>query len=48
MSKDLLFQDEIRNVVARAYSAIPSGGGKDATDDGLHTPRGRKEAEHGA
>jgi arsenite methyltransferase len=30
MSKDLLFQDEIRNVVARAYSAIPSGGGKDA------------------
>jgi arsenite methyltransferase len=30
MSKDLLFQDEIRSVVARAYSAIPSGGGKDA------------------
>lgn len=30
MSKDLLFQDEIRNVVARAYSTIPSGGGKDA------------------
>jgi arsenite methyltransferase len=30
MSKDLLFQDEIRNVVARAYSAIPNGGGKDA------------------
>ena len=30
MSKDLLFQDEIRNVVACAYSAIPSGGGKDA------------------
>jgi Methyltransferase domain len=30
MRKDLLFQDEIRNVVARAYSAIPSGGGKDA------------------
>src|SRR5512132_2121049 len=32
MSKDLLFQDEIRNVVARAYSAIPSGGGKDAIE----------------
>jgi SAM-dependent methyltransferase len=30
MSKDLLFQDEIRGVVARAYTAIPSGGGKEA------------------
>jgi arsenite methyltransferase len=30
MSRDLLFQDEIRAVVARAYAAIPSGGGKDA------------------
>lgn len=30
MSKDLLFQDEIRGVVARAYAVIPSGGGKDA------------------
>jgi arsenite methyltransferase len=30
MSKDLLFQDEIRGVVARAYAAIPSGGGKEA------------------
>ena len=29
MSKDLLFQDEIRGVVARAYAAIPSGGGKE-------------------
>jgi arsenite methyltransferase len=38
MSKDLLFQDEIRGVVARAYAAIPTGGGKDAIhrfyDDG--------------
>src|SRR5262245_45693018 len=30
MTKDLLFQDEIRGVVARAYAAIPSGGGKEA------------------
>ena len=30
MGRDLLFQDEIRGVVARAYAAIPSGGGKEA------------------
>ena len=30
MSKDLLFQDEIRGVVRRAYTAIPRGGGKAA------------------
>jgi arsenite methyltransferase len=30
VAKDLLFQDEIRGAVARAYSALPSGGGKDA------------------
>ena len=30
MSRDLLFQDESRGVVARAYAAIPSGGGKEA------------------
>jgi SAM-dependent methyltransferase len=30
VTKDLLFQDEIRGVVARAYAAIPSGGGRHA------------------
>jgi arsenite methyltransferase len=30
VTKDLLFQDEVRSVVARAYSAIPGGGGEDA------------------
>jgi SAM-dependent methyltransferase len=28
MAKDLLFQDEVRDVVRRAYSAIPGGGGE--------------------